>query len=144
MLQNFFANVKALVNKANLERTLDGKHNHDAAERDLLDRLQQAQTDVHAALCDSFDTPKALDLLANLISSANVYINSRPTIPNTAPLEAIAIWVTRMLRIFGLGEGPGTSLNGKPEIGWGDVQSEEGASTDVSCQLRLLGRDADV
>ena len=131
--QNFFANVKALINKAQIDHQLDGEHHHNQPERDLLSRLHQTQQDLHAALCDSFDTPKALDLICALITSANIYINSGVSIPNTAPLEAIAIWVTRMLRVFGLGEGPGTRLYGGPEIGWGEIVDEgSAASADVS------------
>lgn len=121
------------MNKASQEgRTLDGQHHFDAPEKDLLAKLHETQAEVHQALCDSFDTPKALDLIANLVSAANVYITSRSPVKNTSALEAIAIWVTRILRIFGLGEGSGVSLNGQAEIGWGQLKSESDGSADVS------------
>lgn len=123
------------MNKANLDHTLSGEHNHNNDERDLLTKLQDSQVDFHAAMCDSFDTTRGLECLSSLVTTANIYINSRSSIPNTAPLEAIAIWVTRILRMFGLGEGSGTRLNGKPEIGWGEVQDGDSAATNVS---RLL------
>ena len=131
MQQNFFANVKALSLKASASRTLKGQHNHDQAEKDLLAKLFEAQIQLHAALCDSFDTPTALEILCDLVSTANVYINSRPSISNTDPLEAVALWVTRILRIFGLGEGPGTSLNGKDQIGWGELSTDESSAVNV-------------
>lgn len=132
------------MNKANLDRVLSGEHNHNKDERDLLSKLQDAQVDLHAAMCDSFDTTRGLECLSSIITTANIYINSRATIANTAPLEAIAIWVTKMLRIFGLGEGPGTSLNGRPEIGWGELQEGDAAATDVCTFYIGIEQTADV
>ena len=113
------------------------QHNHDQAEKDLLAKLFEAQIQLHAALCDSFDTPTALEILCDLVSTANVYINSRPSISNTDPLEAVALWVTRILRIFGLGEGPGTSLNGKDQIGWGELSADESSTVNVRSSYHM-------
>jgi len=72
-----------------------------------------------AALCDSFNTPAALDVLRDLVSRTNVYINSRGTDLNVDLLEYIAKWVSQMLRMFGLGEE-------NSEIGWGQGENQEG------------------
>lgn len=142
MLQNFFTNIKAIVNKAQSEgRQLDGQHHHDEAESHLLARLQEAQIETHAALCDSFDTARALQTMVDLINTANTYISTKQgQIVNTTPLEAVGAWVTRILRIFGLGEGPGFSYGGRPEIGWGEKASDESAGVDVCipCSPRIL------
>ena len=71
------------------------------------------------ALCDSFNTPVALDVLRDLVSRTNVYITARGRNVNVGLVENIAMWVGKMLRMFGLGEGEST------ELGWG--QDSEGA-----------------
>lgn len=78
--------------------------------------LEKAQADFRAALCDSFNTPVALDVLRDLISKTNVYINSSGKALNVDMVTRVARWVGDMLRMFGLGEGPW--LEGG-EIGWG-------------------------
>lgn len=82
------------------------------------------------ALCDSFNTPAAIDVLRDLISKTNVYINSRGKALNVSLVENIARWVGDMLRMFGLGEGA------TKQIGWGQVD-ETGGNANVrlsSCQ----------
>ena len=68
------------------------------------DRLHTSQAAFRVALCDSFNTPLALEILLKLVSRTNVYITERGKGVNTAVLERVARWVGRMLRIFGLGE----------------------------------------
>jgi len=82
--------------------------------------LHDSQRAFRAALCDSFNTPDALDVLRNLVSQTNVYINSRGKSLNVGVVENVARWVGRMLRIFGLGEGESS------EIGWGQDDQEVG------------------
>jgi hypothetical protein len=73
----------------------------------------------------------ALNILRELVSKTNTYISSRGTKNlNAGVVERIARWVGSMLRVFGLGEGPGAN----DEIGWGKEikEGEEGAGVDVS------------
>jgi len=117
-----------LVNRAIQQRSLDGQHHFNDAERELFAKLYAAQREVHAALCDSFDTPTAIQALASMVQNANSYIKSVTSdkgLLNTSPLEAVAEWITKLLRIFGLGEGPAQLINGK-EIGWGEPQVADG------------------
>lgn len=87
------------------------------AER--LTSLLAAQSAFRTAICDSFNTPASLDVLRDLVSRTNVYINSRGKNLNVGLVENIARWIGKMLRVFGLGEGEST------EIGWGqDSQGE--------------------
>jgi len=90
----------------------------DSLTRVLLS-LEKAQADFRAALCDSFNTPVALDVLRDTVSKANVYINSSGKGLNVAVVTRVARWAGDMLRMFGLGEGP--RLEG--EIGWGQDRS---------------------
>ena len=52
---------------------------------------------------------------------------------NVAAVAAVAEWATRMLRMFGLGEGSPVDSTGVKVIGWGTaaVEGQEG-SADVS------------
>ena len=84
--------------------------------------FQKTQTTFRVALCDSFNTPVAIDALRDLVSKANVYLNSRGKPLNTRLVQSIAQWVGEMLRMFGLGEGE------RKELGWGQVESSEGNS----------------
>lgn len=79
-------------------------------------RLVKSHQSFRLALCDSFNTPEALGILQTLVSRANVYISQSGAKPNVAILESVASWVSKMLRMFGLGEGP--AIEGT--VGWGE------------------------
>lgn len=89
-------------------------------------RLVNAQLAFRVALCDSFNTPQALEVLLKLVSRANVYITQTSGKTNVGVLEKIAQWVGKMLRMFGLGEGP--QVEGT--FGWGETV-REGENTHV-------------
>ena len=82
----------------------------------------ESQKSFRAALCDSFNTPLALDVLRELVSRTNVYINTQGSKVNVDLVETVAQWISRMLRMFGLGEG------GSAEVGWGQENKESGAT----------------
>ncbi|KAF9069052.1 cysteinyl-tRNA synthetase [Rhodocollybia butyracea] len=124
-LNNFFTNVKALVNQdRDSMLKSDGYHHYEAAETELVTRFHHSQHAFRIALCDSFNTPEALDALRDLVSRTNTYINSRGKAVNINVVENIARWVGKMLRMFGLGEGESS------EIGWGQEASGDGAGVD--------------
>jgi cysteinyl-tRNA synthetase len=91
----------------------------------LIVSFYDSQAAFRAALSDSFNTPIALDVLRELVSLTNVYINSRGANLNADLLEYVARWVGQMLRMFGLGE------NDNSEIGWGQAE-QEGGNVNVS------------
>ena len=76
------------------------------------------------ALCDSFNTPTAIAVLIDIIGKTNVYF-ARTTAYNIGVIETIALWVTRMLRMFGLGEGENVS------VGWGKAGEAAAGVADV-------------
>ncbi|OSX65793.1 hypothetical protein POSPLADRAFT_1064495 [Postia placenta MAD-698-R-SB12] len=119
---NFFTTVKALVSQAEADGpNMDSATRYRDAERELVDSLHAAQDAFRVALCDSFNTPVALDVLRDLVSRTNVYINTRSTDLDIGAVVIVTRWVGQMLRMFGLGEGE-TS-----EIGWGqDRDAAEG------------------
>ncbi|EKM54728.1 uncharacterized protein PHACADRAFT_258757 [Phanerochaete carnosa HHB-10118-sp] len=117
---NFFTVVKALMSQAQAEGPrLDSAHRFNDLEKELTAKFHEGQASFHAALCDSFNTPDALNVLRDLVSRTNVYINSRGANLEISVVERVARWIGQMLRMFGLGEGEST------EIGWGqDVSGE--------------------
>ncbi|KAK2464180.1 hypothetical protein APHAL10511_003637 [Amanita phalloides] len=128
-MNNFFTVVKALVHQAGSEVLIsNGSHRNNEPEQLLASRFSDSQKTFRAALCDSFNTPVALDVLRELVSRTNVYINSQGSKVNVRLVEVVAQWISRMLRMFGLGEGEST------EIGWGQ-ESEE---NDVANREEIL------
>lgn len=92
--------------------------------------FHETQTSFRAALCDSFNTPLAFEILLKLVSRTNIYINTQGHIPDAEVVECIAHCVVRMLRVFGLGEGDAASW--EVEIWWGKEQ----ASSSINVSLR--------
>ncbi|KAI0633558.1 tRNA synthetases class I (C) catalytic domain-containing protein [Trametes polyzona] len=115
---NFFTTVKALVSQAEAEGPkLDGKNRFQQAERELTDSLHASQDAFRAALCDSFNTPEAINVLRELVSKTNVYLKTPGGNLEIGLVQRVARWVGNMLRMFGLGEGE------SQEIGWGQERS---------------------
>ncbi|KAJ6591709.1 cysteinyl-tRNA synthetase [Mycena vulgaris] len=111
---NFFSNVRALIREAEASNLSSDRRAHlfRSQERELLNSLDKAQKKMHEALCDSFNTPLALDIL--LVQSKNI-IQPDAYFSLDGVTEA-ARWVTRMLLIFGF---PGQL----DSIGWLAEQS---------------------
>ena len=61
----------------------------------------------------------------NLIATVNKYLAERGRAYNIGPVRSIAEWVTRMLNMFGLGEGAAAASVG--QVGWGKAGEEAGA-----------------
>ncbi|GAA5977435.1 hypothetical protein JCM10908_004979 [Rhodotorula pacifica] len=130
LLNNFFTVVKARETETrDASSQSDGRHHYEDAEKALLARLQDAQYAFRVALCDSFDTPTAIQILLDTVSATNSYLSRGRKNVNVGVLLAVSEWVTRMLRMFGLGEGSATDGRGRAIIGWGQAAS---ASADAS------------
>ncbi|GAA5864041.1 hypothetical protein JCM3774_006360 [Rhodotorula dairenensis] len=122
LLNNFFVAVKARDTEAkDLGSHSDGSHHYEQPEKDLLAKLQDAQYAFRVALCDSFDTPTAIQILLDTVSATNAYLARGRKNVNIGVLLAVSEWVTRMLRMLGLGEGPATDARGQAVIGWGQA-----------------------
>lgn len=76
----------------------------------------------------------------NLIATVNKYLAERGRAYNIGPVRSIAEWVTRMLNMFGLGEGAAAASAG--QVGWGKEGEEAGAGNVrfVSCSSRCRRR----
>ncbi|KAF9180530.1 hypothetical protein BGZ51_006119 [Haplosporangium sp. Z 767] len=100
---NFFANSKAMIAEAK-HTALDstGTHNFRRLELDMIMALKEKQNAVHAALCDSINTPNAMAELLSLVSRTNVYIKDAGKNLNVEVINKVALYVSKMLRTFGL------------------------------------------
>ncbi|VDP09540.1 unnamed protein product [Soboliphyme baturini] len=85
-------------------------------EMNLQNTFASFKQGIHEALCNSIDTFSVIQMLRNIISDVNVYITKcafEVVTPNCPLLRDIAIYVTRMLKIFGV-------ISGDDEIGFSD------------------------
>ncbi|KAL7671182.1 hypothetical protein ACOME3_006087 [Neoechinorhynchus agilis] len=75
----------------------------------LVTDLNETKSAVHNALCDSFDTPSAMESLRQLLAQTNVYIieKTQPS-KNVILLKQIGDYFDRMFRVFGLMRDPET------------------------------------
>jgi hypothetical protein len=88
--------------------------------------LSQTQHAYRIALCDSFNTPEAMQKVLDLVSRTNVYVARGRSRVNVGVVAHIARWVTTALKVFGLsGDGPGA-------IGWGAGEEGSAGTIDVS------------
>ncbi|CAF1190360.1 unnamed protein product [Didymodactylos carnosus] len=73
----------------------------DENDRQLNEEFSNLKREIHLALFDSIDTPKSMDHIRELIRLTNIYMNSMKVI-NTLVIRNIALYITKMLSIFGL------------------------------------------
>lgn len=99
----FFLRVEHVLG----ERTVSGgasNEHWDEKDTDLSQFIVKSQEGVHKALCDNFDTAGTLKWLSDLVTKANSYMEKNGN-KKAFLLKKAAIFVTRILRVFGLIEG---------------------------------------
>jgi cysteinyl-tRNA synthetase len=114
-LNNFFLKVKS----SSLPQEPSVKNGDLDSENPLSKRLEIAQDKAFQALCDSFDTSRAMNAISELVSSFN---SAEVSDLNGAVLARIAKWITSMVNIFGLN---GTASPDSSEIGWSGIDIPE-------------------
>lgn len=112
--------VKDLLRHYESGKCIDGYSKFTDKEKELNSVFYESQTAVHNALCgerdcvsplhcdltvvclhaDSIDTPNVMKHLRELVSRSNVYMTEADP-PNTHLLENVALYVTKMLQVFG-------------------------------------------
>jgi cysteinyl-tRNA synthetase len=100
-VENFLSTVKAVLNEGNS----DIGHNFHESEKDLLKLLDEKMLAVHDALCDSFNTPKAMIEIKSLVTIGNQYYNEKMKKKekcNSQVLVNVGKYITKMMRIFGV------------------------------------------
>ncbi|KAJ2395903.1 cysteinyl-tRNA synthetase, partial [Coemansia sp. RSA 2559] len=131
---NFFTNTSALLRDFRLrQQESDGTRQFQEPELELLDALNDTKGRVHAALLDSFDTPAAMRALQEIIARTNVYLQRGRARIEPQIVEAVALYVTKIARAFGLvNDGVGSS------IGWGASSAGADSSAPVDREAVLL------
>lgn len=134
-INNFFLKIKDLERNPSPE-------NAASAEEDsaLAAAFATAQTDVDRALCDSFDTPTAMQVISRLVTDYNSAA-TRASLSDATALS-IGLWVTKMVTIFGLDSEASTPNPNR--IGWSGIDIPSAAAPFVypAAALRDAVRDA--
>lgn len=113
-VNNFFIVVKSLIVEKGASAT-DALKTLSINSEGLSASLEKAQSEMKAVLSDSFNTPRAMQLLYELIKEANIHITTHKSNMDVGGLEAIARWITKMVGIFGLDANATAPYNG---LGW--------------------------
>ncbi|CAF1167383.1 unnamed protein product [Adineta ricciae] len=127
MLSEFFLNIKThlrSIKQMNHSNAYTKFEKHDA---ELNERFSTFKKQIHLALCDSIDTPTAMENVRLLVSATNIYMNSTTTTPNRLLLRNIAMYITRLINIFGL-NGSGS---GAEEIGFARSGDQQASAVNV-------------
>ena len=107
-------NAKAVLEDPEYVDTAD-------SNRDLASELEKKKQEIYEALCDSFDTPTAMDRISRMITTYNTV---DPSTVSLATTRNIAAWVTEMVNLFGLN---GTANPETTVIGWSGIDVPEGS-----------------
>ncbi|XP_008556056.1 cysteine--tRNA ligase, cytoplasmic [Microplitis demolitor] len=99
-VNEFFLNVKCRIRDLGAGVTLQTFKKWGDLELALNSKFSRAKDNVHKALCDNIDTRTVLDVIRDLIGHCNVYVKDAKN-PDTLLLRDIAVYVTKMLTIFG-------------------------------------------
>ncbi|KAJ2902211.1 hypothetical protein MKZ38_000945 [Zalerion maritima] len=113
-VNNFFTNIKSLLAEVSA-RGLKNPSMKDKPSSGLMEGLEQAKKDLHAALVNSFDTPRTMSVVLGLIKDTNIHIREHKSDADFGSIETIARWITKIVGILGL------DGNAKPPyegLGW--------------------------
>ncbi len=70
---------------------------------------------MRSALSNSFDTPRGMRAILELVKEANIHINAHKSDADVRGLESIARWITKIVGIFGLDANASPPYDG---LGW--------------------------
>lgn len=97
----FFKNVKAFLRQCDI-KTTNQKWNE--KDYELNKALDEKQKGVYEALCDNFDTAKAIELLSQLVNSTNSYIIQDKTQIKIPLVRNVSKFIFKTLKTFGVYE----------------------------------------
>jgi cysteinyl-tRNA synthetase len=95
----FFKTVKATLRQCNVNETSQKWTEKDFALDAALSAKDHA---VREALCDNFDTPKAIHELSELVTATNIYLSQPPTEIKIPLVRSVSRFVFHILKCFGL------------------------------------------
>lgn len=119
--RSYFREVEALVRTNYLQSQVGwrmGDLDHKLADSYLCTR----QT-VHESLLDNFNTKDAMLALLKIINEANAYLRTPGVLPSTLTLQSIAVYVTQILKVFGV-------VTGSDDFGFGNSSGGGESSND--------------
>ncbi|OAA80542.1 Cysteinyl-tRNA synthetase, class Ia [Akanthomyces lecanii RCEF 1005] len=116
-ISNFFTNTKSWLAEAGGSAGIQNLSLSGKSGSPLISELEQAKSEVNAALSNSFDTPRAMLVMLKLVNTTNAYLKDNKDV-NLAEVEAIARWLTNLVGIFGLDANAKPPYNG---LGWASV-----------------------
>lgn len=114
-----------------------------AGDAQVLDFLEKAKAGVNAALLDSFNTPAAMRILADLVT----HFNSAEAVSDPTVIM-LAQWLTRIVTIFGLD--PEGDLCVSDRVGWSGLDIRAPAkpyiypASQLRDKVRTLARSAPI
>jgi cysteinyl-tRNA synthetase len=82
----------------------------------LADSYLCTRQTVHESLLDNFNTKDAMLALLKIINEANAYLRTPGVLPSTLTLQSIAVYVTQILKVFGV-------VTGSDDFGFGSSSS---------------------
>lgn len=127
MLSEFFLNIKTHLRAVKQLNHSNAYTKFDAHDLELNERLSAAKKQIHLALCDSIDTPTAMDHIRQLVSATNIYMNSTSATPNRLLLRNVASYITRLITIFGLN----ATAASNDEIGFTRAGDQQASAVNV-------------
>lgn len=101
LFNEFFLNVKEATRTLAKQTSFETFGKWDLFEMELNKKFLAARENVHAALCDNIDTRSSLEALRDLVTAGNLYLRDRKP-PNQVLLNDIGVYITQMLRVFGV------------------------------------------
>ena len=129
-LNNFFLKAKDTERRVMVkasEALSASEHENSAETTKLHSASDRAQEETHKALSDSFDTPRVMQVISELVSQYN---SSKKATLSAQPVLDIARWITRIIMIFGLDSGKHVEES-TAGIGWSGLDIPEDVREDI-------------
>lgn len=124
MLTEFFLNIKTHLRSMKPLNHSAAYRKYDERDLNLNETFSGKRREIHVALCDSVDTPTVMEHIRHLITATNIYMNTLNVTHNGLLLRNIAVYISRLLDMFGLNPG---SVSVHQDIGFARV-AEQGAT----------------
>ena len=148
-VSNFFLKAKDTerrMSKSSANGSATDSKESTSSTTTLASALTKAQKESDAAFVDSFDTPRVMQIISELITQYNS--SEKGSLSNEIVLE-VAKWITSIVNILGLNStGPGAPDESMKKIGWSgleipkDIKADVYAVADLRDELRLRANKA--
>ena len=99
-LKNFFQKVKSMLREDWLGDSVGFRMPE--KDQELAAEFLQTQQTVHESLLNNLETKSAMLAMIKLVSKANLYLQTENCQPSVLTLRSIAVYITKMLAIFGV------------------------------------------